>query len=55
MADFVAQWVEESYTEEEALIDREFLLLLDFIRESDDVKKVIASRYSGGVVGFYDR
>ena len=55
MADFVAQWVEESYTEEEALIDREFLLLLDFVRESDDVKKVIASRYSGGVVGFYDR
>ena len=55
MSDFVSQWVEESYTEEEALIDREFLLLLDFIRESDDVKRVIAAQYSGTVVGFYDR
>ena len=49
------RWVEESYTEEEGLVDGAFLFLLDFIKESDDVKKIIAARYSGDVVGFYDR
>ena len=55
MRAFVDRWVEESYTEKEGLVDGAFLFLLDFIKESDDVKRIIAARYSGEVVGFYDR
>ena len=55
MRAFVEQWVEDSYTENEASIDREFLLLLDFIHENRDVKQTVRASYSGGVIGFYDR
>ena len=55
MRAFVERWVEDSYTEKEASIDREFLLLLDFIPENRDVKQTVRASYSGGVVGFYDR
>ena len=54
MRDFVDRWVERSYSQEEAAIDREFLLLLDFIHEKRDVWETVRARYTGVVVGFYD-
>ena len=55
MRAFVERWVINSYTDEEATVDREFLLLLDFINERHNVKDMIVARYSGNVIGFYDR
>ena len=49
------RWVEESYTDNEAYIDREFLLMLDLMHNKRDVKQILKDSYSGGVVGFYDR
>ncbi|MEE9247381.1 MAG: hypothetical protein V3U79_01625 [Dehalococcoidia bacterium] len=54
MAERVQQDIIEEYTPEEAALDREFYLILDFVEEDIDLIQVISDLYAGAVIGFYD-
>ena len=54
MAENVRESIEEEYTQEEADIEAEIFILLDFIPPGTDLKEVFADLYAGSVVGYYD-
>ena len=54
MAERVQQDIIEEYTPEEAALDRESYLILDFVEEDIDLVQVISDLYAGAVIGFYD-
>ena len=54
MAENVRESIEEDYTQEEADIEAEVFMLLDFIPPGTDLKEVFADLYAGSVVGYYD-
>ena len=54
MAENVRESIEEEYTQEEADIEAEVFMLLDFIEPGTDLKEVFADLYAGSVVGYYD-
>ncbi len=54
MAENVRESIEEEYTQEEADIEAELFILLDFILPGTDLKEVFADLYAGSVVGYYD-
>ena len=54
MAENVRESIEEEYMQEDADIEAEIFMLLDFIPPGTDLKEVFADLYAGSVVGYYD-
>ena len=54
MAENIRESIEEDYMQEEADIDAELFMLLDFIPPDTDLKEVFADLYAGSVVGYYE-